>query len=288
MKRTLSMLIALLLCLSVFAGCAKIEDLSSATKIEITKYSTTSDNDDIYSVTVDNDEQVKYICDNLNSLTMKKMGYNKPTEKEYTLTFYSSGREIQIISITAHGWIDYNGDFYNIVEGELDISYIASLLSNATPSNEDTASNTSNTFEYSAGEKAVLTVLSTENLSKRYKDWDMNPADYSTDEARIKELINIIDRQTWSPLSSGTVSIIQQDASLNLDRTLISEKDNGTPCDVGENANIVYFFDLEQGTVLMVYEVFNTDMWDRCCTLSEEDLSAVIEVFYYYRSMHIE
>ena len=288
MKRTLSMLIALLLCLSVFAGCAKIEDLSSATKIEITKYSTTSDNDDIYSVTVDNDEQVKYICDNLNSLTMKKMGYNKPTEKEYTLTFYSSGREIQIISITAHGWIDYNGDFYNIVEGELDISYIASLLSNATPSNEDTASNTSNTFEYSAGEKAVLTVLSTENLSKRYKDWDMNPADYSTDEARIKELINIIDRQTWSPLSSGTVSIIQQDASLNLDRTLISEKDNGTPCDVGENANIVYFFDLEQGTVLMVYAVFNTDMWDRCCTLSEDDLNAVIEIFYYYRSMHIE
>ena len=143
-------------------------------------------------------------------------------------------------------------------------------------------------FEYSAGEKAVITVLSTENLSKRYKDWDMNPAEYSTDEARIQELINIIDRQTWAPLSSGNISVMQQDASLKLDRTLISEKDNGTPCDVGENANIVYFFDLEQGTVLMVYEVFNTDMWDRCCTLSEEDLSAVIEVFYYYRSMHIE
>ena len=143
-------------------------------------------------------------------------------------------------------------------------------------------------FEYSAGEKAVLTVLSTETLSKRYKDWDMNPAEYSTDEARIQELINIIDRQTWAPLSSGNISVMQQDASLKLDRTLISEKDNGTPCDVGENAHIVYFFDLEQGTVLMVYELFNTDVWDRCCTLSEEDLSAVIEVFYYYRSMHIE
>ena len=143
-------------------------------------------------------------------------------------------------------------------------------------------------FEYSAGEKAVLTVLSTDNLSKRYKDWDMNPAEYSTDEARIQELINIIDRQTWAPLSSGNISVMQQDASLKLDRTLISEKDNGTPCDVGENADIVYFFDLEQGTALMVYEVFNTDMWDRCCTLNEEDLNAVIEIFYYYRSMHIE
>ena len=143
-------------------------------------------------------------------------------------------------------------------------------------------------FEYSAGEKAVLTVLSTENLSKRYKDWDMNPAEYSTDEARIQELINIIDRQTWAPLSSGNISVMQQDASLKLDRTLISEKDNGTPCDVGENAHIVYFFDLEQGTVLMVYAVYNTDMWDRRCTLNEEDLKAVIEIFYYYRSMHIE
>lgn len=288
MKKTLSMLIALLLCLSVFAGCAKIEDLSSTTKIEITKYSTTDDSDDIYSVTVDNDEQVKHICDNLNSLSMKKMGYNKPTEIEYTLTFYSSARKIQTISITAHGWIDYNGDFHNVVDGELDIDYIDSLLKDAILSNEDTASNTSNAFEYSAGEKAVLTVLSTENLSKRYKDRDMNPAEYSTDESRIQELINILDRQTWVPLSSGNISVMQQDASLKLDRTLISEKDNGTPCDVGENANIVYFFDLEQGTILMVYEVFNTDMWDRCCTLSEEDLSAVIEVFYYYRSMHIE
>ena len=288
MKKIISLLIALLICFIMLSGCAKIEDLSSTTKIEITKCSTTDDSDDIYSVTVDNDEQVKHICDNLNSLSMKKMGYNKPTEIEYTLTFYSSARKIQTISITAHGWIDYNGDFHNVVDGELDIDYIDSLLKDAIPSNENTTSNTSNAFEYSAGEKAVLTVLSTENLSKRYKDWDMNPAEYSTDEARVQELINILDRQTWAPLSSGNISVMQQDASLKLDRTLISEKDNGTPCDVGENANIVYFFDLEQGTVLMVYAVFNTDMWDRCCTLSEEDLSAVIEVFYYYRSMHIE
>ena len=156
-------------------------------------------------------------------------------------------------------------------------------------SNNDEKQNpTTASFEYSAGEKALLTVLSTENLSKRYKDWDMNPAEYSTDEARIQELINIIDRQTWAPLSSGNISVMQQDASLKLDRTLISEKDNGTPCDVGENAHIVYFFDLEQGTVLMVYELFNTDVWDRCCTLNEEDMKAVIEIFYYYRSMHIE
>ena len=143
-------------------------------------------------------------------------------------------------------------------------------------------------FEYSAGEKAVLTVLSTENLSKRYKDWDMNPAEYSTDEARIQELINIIDRQTWVPLSSGHISVMQQDASLRLNRALISEQDNSTPCDVGQNADIIYFFDLDQGTVIMAYGMLNTTTWDKCCTLSEDDLNAVIEVFYYYRSMHIE
>ena len=138
MKRYLTMLLIISLCIFVFTGCSKkIEDLSSTNKIEITKFSTTSDNDNVYSVTVDNDEQVKYICDNLNSLTMKKMGYNKPTEKAYTLTFYSSARKIQTISITAHGWIDYNGDFHNVVVGELDIDYIDSLLKDATPSNGD-------------------------------------------------------------------------------------------------------------------------------------------------------
>ena len=138
MKRYLTMLLIISLCIFVFTGCnKKIEDLSSTNKIEITKFSTTSDNDNVYSVTVDNDEQVKYICDNLNSLTMKKMGYNKPTEKAYTLTFYSSARKIQTISITAHGWIDYNGDFHNVVDGELDIDYIDSLLKDATPSNGD-------------------------------------------------------------------------------------------------------------------------------------------------------
>lgn len=136
MKRYLTMLLVLLLSIFVFTGCStKIEGLSSINKIEITKFSTTSDNDDVYSVTVDNDEQVKYICDNLNSLAIKKMGYNKPTEKAYTLTFYSSARKIQTISITAHGWIDYNGDFNNVVDGELDIDYIDSLLKNATPNN---------------------------------------------------------------------------------------------------------------------------------------------------------
>lgn len=289
MKRVLSILIVLLLCISVFAGCGKrIEDLSSANKIEITKYDTASNSGDVCSITVTDKDQVAHICDNLNSLRMKEMGYNKPTAIEYTLKFSRSGKQLQTISITAHGWIDYNGDFYTVESGELDIDYIDSLLKDANPSSENSASSTSNIFEYSAGEKAVLTVLSTETLSKRYKDWDMNPADYSTNEAKIKELINVIDRQTWAPLSSDIAPITQQDASLNLDRTLISKKNNSTPCDVGENADILYFFDLEHGTVLMTYKVFSTDMWDRCCALSDEDLNTVIEVFYYYRSMHIE
>lgn len=288
MKRALLLILVMLLCIPAFSGCTRIEDLSSANRIEITKYDTASDSGDVCSITVTDKDQVAHICDNLNSLRMKEMGYNKPTEIEYTLKFSRSGKQLQTISITAHGWIDYNGDFYTVESGELDIDYIDSLLKDADPSSENSASSTSNIFEYSAGEKAVLTVLSTETLSKRYKDWDMNSADYSTNEAKIKELINVIDRQTWVPLSSDIAPITQQDASLNLDRTLISKKNNSTPCDVGENADILYFFDLEHGTVLMTYKVFSTDMWDRCCALSDEDLNTVIEIFYYYRSMHIE
>ena len=290
MKKMISLLIVLSFCLTTFTGCStKIEVFSSANKIEITKHCITSDSDYILSATVEDDEQIKYICDNLNSLTMKKMmGYHKLPDMEHTLTFYSAGKEIQTISVSTHGFLDYNGDFYEIVNGKFDAEYIDSLLKDVTPNNGDTATNTSNTFEYSAGETAVLTVLSTKNLSKRYQHWHTNPADYSTDEARIKELIDIIDKQTWAPLSSDHVSIMQQDASLKLVRTLISEKNNSTPCNVGETANIVYFFDLEQGTVLMVYEALSTDMWDRYCTLNEEDISTIIEIFYYYRSLHLE
>ena len=66
---------------------------------------------------------------------MKEMGYNKPTAIEYTLKFSRSGKRLQTISITAHGWIDYNGDFYTVESGELDIEYIKSLFSEDTPSN---------------------------------------------------------------------------------------------------------------------------------------------------------
>lgn len=136
MKKALLLLIALLLCASVFVGCSKrIEDLSSANKIEITKYDTASDSGDVCSITVTDKDQVAHICENLNSLRMKEMGYNKPTAIEYTLKFSRSGKRLQTISITAHGWIDYNGDFYTVESGELDIEYIKSLFSEDTPSN---------------------------------------------------------------------------------------------------------------------------------------------------------
>ena len=135
MKRSLLFILVILLCFPALSGCAKIEDLSSANKIEITKYDTASDSGDLYNVTVTDTDQVAHICENLNSLKMKKMGYNKPTAIEYTLKFSRSGKHLQTISITAHGWIDYNGDFYTVENGELDIEYIKSLFSDDIPSN---------------------------------------------------------------------------------------------------------------------------------------------------------
>ena len=135
MKRSLLLILVMLLCISAFSGCTRIEDLSSANKIEITKYDTASNSGDVYSITVTDKDQVAHICENLNSLRMKEMGYNKPTAIEYTLKFSRSGKQLQTISITAHGWIDYNGDFYTVESGELDIEYIKSLFSDDTQSN---------------------------------------------------------------------------------------------------------------------------------------------------------
>ena len=132
MKRILCLFLTLLLCVFVFSGCMKIEDLSDANKIEITKFDTAGDSEYTYGITVEDEEQIRRICENLSSLKLRKMRYNKPTMMEYQLVFYRMGeRIVQTISVTAHGWIDYGNDFYAVTDGELDVGYIEDLLNPA-------------------------------------------------------------------------------------------------------------------------------------------------------------
>ena len=119
--------IILALCAVMLVGCRRLE-LPVAGAIEITEYST-SGAGEIHKITVRDAEWVKYICHNLNSLTLKKMDYNKPTMMQFSLVFYNTaGMKVDTLSITAHGWIDYGGDFYSVKKGKLDLDYIRSLL----------------------------------------------------------------------------------------------------------------------------------------------------------------
>ena len=134
--------IILALCALILVGCKRLE-LPVAGTIEITEYSTTGAGE-IRKVTVRDAEQVKYISQNLNSLTLKKMGYNKPTMKQFSLVFYNrAGMKIDTLSITAHGWIDYGGDFHFVKKGELDLDYIKALLT-------VTAQNKNEKYSYSS------------------------------------------------------------------------------------------------------------------------------------------
>ena len=119
MKKLLTFILLLSFVLTL-GSCAKIDGLSAAKKIHITKHSVTSDDNTTYSATVISQDQVNYICQNLSSLKLKKMRYNEPTVLWYTLEFYTYSAKLETVSVTAHGWIDYNGDFYTITDGALD------------------------------------------------------------------------------------------------------------------------------------------------------------------------
>ena len=71
-----------------------------------------------------------YISDNLESLKLSKMHYNKPTGSVYTLTFYDANdNPIEIIGIPSTlNWIHCNDAFYTITEGQFDRVYIATLF----------------------------------------------------------------------------------------------------------------------------------------------------------------
>lgn len=125
MKRTTALLPAFL-CLLILVGCSEksiLKDISSTERIEIYAFETET------TVEVTDRESIDRICDNLLSLKLSKMDYNKPTHSVYTLTFFDAdGNQIEAVGIPAHDWIGYNCAFYNVTEGSFDREYIAELL----------------------------------------------------------------------------------------------------------------------------------------------------------------
>ena len=142
-------------------------------------------------------------------------------------------------------------------------------------------------FVYANKETASLTLHSAKHINNLFEahGWTVNsPSEIRVDEYNCTRLLEILDRQKWLSLSKGIQSI---DATLDITRVLVSEKDDSTPLVAGESADLKYIFDLEKGKVLMTYASYNTDMWDRQCVLSAEDLAAVIDVIVYYKAQTV-
>ena len=125
MKKIIALVLALLCGLALISCSAKavLNDISSTKMIEIYNYET-----DI-SIEITDQETINRICENILSLKLSKMHYNKPTSSVYTLTFLdTNGNQIEVVGIPSHNWIRCNDAFYNITEGQLDREYIATLF----------------------------------------------------------------------------------------------------------------------------------------------------------------
>lgn len=139
-------------------------------------------------------------------------------------------------------------------------------------------------FVYSNKETASLTLHSVAYISKLFSTHGFtvnSPSELHVDEYNCARLLEILDRQKWLSLPREVQSI---DATLDITRVLVSEKNNSTPLTAGETAEIKYIFDLESGKVLMSYKNYNTDIWDRWCLLTSDDLAAVMDVIVYYKA----
>lgn len=130
MKRIVTLALTLVLTLLFMfslVGCSSktvLNDISSTKMIEIYNYETDT------SVEITDQETINRICENLLSLKLSKMHYNKPTSSVYTLTFYDANdNQIEIIGIPSTlNWIHCNEAFYTITEGQFDREYIATLF----------------------------------------------------------------------------------------------------------------------------------------------------------------
>lgn len=125
MKKLLSCILLLTL-VFVFAGCARLGDLSAADKILITKY--TEAGEIAETVTVTEAEIIQHICDNFSSLWLKKEDPSDGAAKTYELTFYTNGKAIQTVFFTSNEHLAFDGYTHAPVRGELDLAYIEGLF----------------------------------------------------------------------------------------------------------------------------------------------------------------
>ena len=129
MKKCIT-LVLILICGLSFVSCSSdtIKGIDNANKIEVVQYDKLN-GDEVDTATVTEETVIKHIVDNLNSLKFKKINYNEPTVLEYKLTFFNAdGETIEIIYIPANDWVDFDGSFHSISNGELDRTYIAGLF----------------------------------------------------------------------------------------------------------------------------------------------------------------
>ena len=115
------------ICLFGMVSCSSkmiLKDISVSKKIEI--YCFEADK----SIEITDTDVIKRISDNLESLKLFELRYNKPTGSVYTLTFYDANdnpiEKIEVPSV--FHWIRCNGTFYTITEGQFDRDYMASLF----------------------------------------------------------------------------------------------------------------------------------------------------------------
>ena len=124
-KKIIALVLALLYGLALISCSAEavLNDISSTKMIEIYDYETDT------SIEITDQETINRICENILSLKLSKMHYNKPTSSVYTLTFFdTNGNQIEVVGIPSHNWIRCNDAFYNITEGQFDREYIATLF----------------------------------------------------------------------------------------------------------------------------------------------------------------
>ena len=105
-------------------------DLSSATRIKIEIFDAQTSGDSITVVAIEEQKDIENIIGNLNSLELEKIEYNEPTVALYTLMFYNSeNNHIESITISIDGWLTYDGYFYYVKSGNLDLDYLGQIVS---------------------------------------------------------------------------------------------------------------------------------------------------------------
>ena len=125
MKKVLSCVLLLTLTF-LLAGCASLGDLSTTTKIVVTKY--TEVGEVAETVTVTETEKIQHICDNLNSLQLTRKDPSEGAAKTYELTFIARGTTLRTVFITSNEWLAFDGYTHAPVKGELDFAYIKGLF----------------------------------------------------------------------------------------------------------------------------------------------------------------